>query len=376
MKEGRSLQDVATELDRQRAAKRDFLADTRNLRIEIEQHVDRPPALQAEILESVTDPKRGGRQYGVNLHALRQIEDYVGLPAKFGDRLMAKHPDLLSHNLNELLYREPKPRLIRTLDGNIRAFLSNSYRMIDNFDFANAVLEVAGKFNVRIASCQVTEHRLYIKVVREDLVERIGFEDHFRMGEGHNFFDEIQAAAVFSNSEIGSGSLWFRPGVFTRKCTNLAVFEQDSFSKVHLGKAGDVGESGFWEILSDRTKQLSDAALWSQVKDLAAAALDGALFAKQVERLKEARGQKLQAATVAKTLELAAKTFNLSEGESGGILGHLIQGGDLTQYGLHSAITRFSADVDDYDRASELERLGGRIIELPQDQWKRLAEAA
>ena len=42
---------------------------------------------------------------------------------------------------------------------------------------------------------------------------------------------------------------------------------------------------------------------------------------------------------------------------------------------LMQAVTRASQDVEDYDRASELEQLGGQIIELAPSQWKTIAEA-
>jgi hypothetical protein len=57
----------------------------------------------------------------------------------------------------------------------------------------------------------------------------------------------------------------------------------------------------------------------------------------------------------------------LSSGEGDGILAHLIRGGDLSQWGLCSAIARMSQDIEDYDRATELERIGGKLIELPKN---------
>ena len=35
-----------------------------------------------------------------------------------------------------------------------------------------------------------------------------------------------------------------------------------------------------------------------------------------------------------------------------------------------------SQDVADYDRATDLEALGGEIIELPKTEWQTLAMAA
>ena len=59
---------------------------------------------------------------------------------------------------------------------------------------------------------------------------------------------------------------------------------------------------------------------------------------------------------------------SFTEEEGGGILRHFADGGDLSQYGLLNAVTRFSQDVESYDRATELERIGGQVLELsPRD---------
>ena len=36
--------------------------------------------------------------------------------------------------------------------------------------------------------------------------------------------------------------------------------------------------------------------------------------------------------------------------------------GDCSQYGLINAVTRASQDIEDYGRATELERLGGELL--------------
>jgi hypothetical protein len=49
---------------------------------------------------------------------------------------------------------------------------------------------------------------------------------------------------------------------------------------------------------------------------------------------------------------------------------HLIEGGDLSAWGLGNAITRSAQDVDSYDRATELEAVGGKVIELSPSEWR------
>lgn len=78
-------------------------------------------------------------------------------------------------------------------------------------------------------------------------------------------------------------------------------------------------------------------------------------------------------ADVVQVIERFGKKLGISEGEQKGVLQHLIQGGDLSKYGVHSAITRYAQDVDDYDRATDLEKAGARVIELPRNEWISLA---
>ena len=41
-----------------------------------------------------------------------------------------------------------------------------------------------------------------------------------------------------------------------------------------------------------------------------------------------------------------------------------------------NAVTHYLQDVEDYDRATEFEALGGKLIELAPNDWKELAQAA
>ena len=70
--------------------------------------------------------------------------------------------------------------------------------------------------------------------------------------------------------------------------------------------------------------------------------------------------------------EYFSKDFNITEEESTGVLQRLIEGKDLTLYGLSNAVTRFSQDVDSYDRATALEGIGYNILSMPRQQWNRI----
>ena len=77
-----------------------------------------------------------------------------------------------------------------------------------------------------------------------------------------------------------------------------------------------------------------------------------------------------------KAVEVIKHNYNLTDGERNGVLKHLLSEGDLSQFGMVNALTRYSQDVDSYDRATDFERLGGTVLELPKSQWKIIAEAA
>lgn len=71
-------------------------------------------------------------------------------------------------------------------------------------------------------------------------------------------------------------------------------------------------------------------------------------------------------------VELTSNKYGLNKDENDGILRHLINGGDLSLYGLSNAITRQSQDVESYDRATELESMGWSVLTMPRATWNSI----
>lgn len=134
MKTGRVLSSLAKELERQAQAKKDYLVDTRLMNMESVGGVSR---LNIHV-------NGNNELYQVGDIASRQIADRLKIPAAYYDRMKAELPDLLDQNVNSWLKQNPETRMVRTLDGQVRAFLSNRYRRIDNYELAGAVLVSAG----------------------------------------------------------------------------------------------------------------------------------------------------------------------------------------------------------------------------------------
>jgi hypothetical protein len=356
MKEGRSLTALATELERQSEAKRDFVADTRRVSmIENEDH--------SSIL-SLADGN-GGQTFPLTPVCHDQLATRLGIPAKYYDRMLEKAPDLLRDNVNTWLHDDPKKVLVRTLDGNARAFLSDRYRPLDNFDLAQAILPTLldSSMGFTIESCELTERRMYLKVLCPKI------QGEIKVG------NVVQAGIVISNSEIGFSSVKVEQLVYELICKN-GMITANSLKRHHVGKSQYAGLdfeiAQAQEIFTDATRQADDRAFWMKVRDVVKAAFNEQMFQETLERHKASVTREITKDPV-EVVEVTAKRFGFNDAERSGILTNLIKGADLTQYGLAQAVTRMAQDVESYDRSIEMERIGSTVIELEQNDWKVLA---
>lgn len=366
MKQGKfDIQQLAAEIVRQSETKRDYLADSRKILMAPD-----TGNLEIDFTQAGADVQRV-EEFNIKPHAHRQLATFTGIPSKYYDRMPT---DLRAVNVNHWLKNEPGNRMIRTLDGDVRAFMSDSYRPLDNIDLAEAVLPVLQEQRgMDIVSCDLTETRMYIKAIFPEIeseLDRTGENSRYRYGDAQ-VGDTVQAGLVIQNSEVGAGSLAVDPFVYRLICRN-GMTTNIGQKRRHVGKRLGSEDSAS-EFYRDETKAADDAAFWMKVQDTVRAAVTPDSFEKIVQKMRDTKAREL--GNPIEVCEIAAKRFSLNESEQGGILQHLVAGGDLSGFGLLNAVTRYSQDVDDYDRASEIERIGGEIIELPQSAWKELAPA-
>ncbi len=243
--------------------------------------------------------------------------------------------------------------MIRVLDGNVRAFLSDRYRRLDNMELCAAVLPVINEMkNSVIESCEVTPSHLYLKVVNRRLKAEV------RVG------DVVQAGFVVSNSEVGLGSLRVEPLVFRLVCKNGLICKDFAQRKYHVGRQINTSDDSAYELYSEETLAQDDKTFFIKVQDIVRCAVDEAKFMLTVDRLREATQIPLKHDPV-KSVELLADKFQLTENERGDILRQLFMGADNSRYGLVNAVTAASKIAKSYERATELERIGGEILSLP-----------
>jgi hypothetical protein len=284
-------------------------------------------------------------------------------------------PRLLADNVNHWFEAEAAARMIRTLDQKARAFLSDRFRALDNYDLMEAALPRLSTLGVEIISCEVTDTRLYLKVVDKRMLRDLpaGWTP---TNKGHSRFDTVAPALVLSNSEVGAGALSCQTSIYFGGCTNLTAIREGSVRKSHVGVKHELGDD-VYRMLSESTKRITDAALWAQIGDVVENSFKEAQFEANLEKLRRAQKDYMAPeADPARVVEVTAKRFGLNDSERGSVLRHLIEGHDLSKYGLHNAITRTAEDLASYDRASEFERLGGVVLELPKQDWNEINRLA
>ena len=346
MKAGLTITEMAAEIERQAAAKVDYLVNPQKLEME---SLGGTPMLR--VLEGGVDQME---PLSIQETAHRQLGTHLGIPWKYYERMLQEEPGLLSHNVNHWLHKgEPAQRMLRTLDGKARAFLSNRYWPIDNMEIATTVLPLIMEMQgARFESAQITENYMYIKVVNPKLTGEV------RVG------DIVQSGIVISNSETGLGAVNVQPLLFRLACLNGMVVN-DATTRTrrnHVGRANSAEEN--FAIYSQETLDADNKAFMLKIKDTVRAAVDEAQFTRVLDTMKKSTEARLNTADIPSVVKLASSSFNITEAESQGVFQHLIEDGDYTLYGLANAVTRYSQDVEDYDRASKLEAIGYNVMTM------------
>jgi hypothetical protein len=351
MKTAMSLEAMAAEISRQQREKHDFKAPTSKMTL-------------------IASSANGGVDFDLDTVGVfeptplfhDQVGQHTGIPSKYYDRMLDESPELLARNVNHWLHSEKETRLIRTLGGTARAFLSNRYRTIDNADVAEAVLPIildgGSKLGLRVESCTVTDRQLYIKAVSERV-------------EGKILGEQVQSGIVISNSEVGLHSFKVEPLVFVLSCLNGAIMNDAGMRRYHIGRQAAELESAM-EVFTDETRKADDRVLMMKMADVVRASFDQVAFAETIKTL-SINGRKAIRKELPAVAESIIEVFSLPDKWQGGILEQLAQH-PRNVWGVSNALTRFAQDPAlSYEEATDLERLGGSVLTLADSKWEEVA---
>ena len=356
---GKTLQELALEVERQSNAQHDLIVPSGQM--EMRAHDGLAPALAVKGESDLFPLTETGHE---------TLASRLNIPGRYYERMRAEAPALLSYNVNEWLRQESEQgvsRMVRTLDGQARAVLSDKYKRLDNHEFLMTVFPVlleAGKRDgttVEVQSSEITERRMYVQLTFE------GLEMEFPVNRQRRQVGEVvKAGLVLKNSEVGYGCREISFLAYTLACTNGLILPRSlgSFTTRHVG--GRQGNGSLF-ALSQEAQQADARAFALATRDAVRQMVSRDNLQELVNRMQAANGRPITG-HVEQSVKVLGKSYSLTQDEQDNILRHLITDGDLTHYGLTNAITRSAQDAPSYDRAIELEEIGGVFLHLPERQ--------
>jgi hypothetical protein len=345
MKAGLSLTDFASKIDVQNKAKRDFIVSAPKIRSYANDgNLELAFALKEQPL---TDADYFAGKLARTGHD--QMASFLNIPKTYYDRMLQPdNIDLLAKNTQWWLDKQSDRRMIRTLDGNVRGILSDRYRRLDNYDLMTAMLPMLMENAAEIVTCEITEKKLYVK-----------FITHHREGEVKKG-DIVTLGGIISNSEIGFGALSIQPLILRKVCDNGLILNDLAYRKYHVGRKSQ--QETIDISFSDETNAAIDKAFWLQTKDVIKETVSQVTMDKALNLMKASMGLKIENPQVA--MELTTQKLGLNQDETTSVLTHLINGGDLTSWGMCNAVTRAAQDVESFDRSVELETMASQLLTM------------
>jgi len=301
--------------------------------------------------------------FGLNNLAHTQIAQHLGIPKKYYDTLTQEQPDLLVQNINDRMKFNPSDRMIRTLNGKLRAFLSNGYRAIDTDQLFEAVWPTISGLDLQVKSAKLTERQFYLKAVHREMTGEIGVGQIMRAG------------FMMKASDVGCGEIQVCRWYEELRCTNGWVVEK-TLGQRHIGRKTEVGNiDNSREHFTDETRQAEDNAFVLKFRDSVSAIFNPAEFDKSLDRFREAK-QAVITVPIDEAVEYVADKYRFTDTEKGSVLDHLARSGDPTKFGLGAAITRAAEDLEDYDRSTEFEARGTQLVDMTSKEWNKFAHVS
>src|SRR6266498_1644233 len=308
------------------------------------------------------------------------IADKLSIPRSYLRRMREQHLDLYDINVNAWLKRSDAKYLVRLLrsdacevclgerrvmdpndhdrwthcpqcdgqdpaDGIVRAFLSNGYRIIDNFDVLTAALHgiTDAGVHVEIRSADLSEQRMYVKVWAPEVAALApsllaGYRSPFdggavRVGNGGWSVEAARAVAAreglgyqpgtepvlfagfeFSNSETGGGTFSISPQIVVQICGNGLTVTAEAAKKRHVGARMDEGVVEW----SAQTQRRNLDLISSQITDAVAKWLSPQFVAAKAAELEADAGTPV--AEPAETVQVVAKKLAFTEREADSVL--------------------------------------------------------
>lgn len=293
-------------------------------------------------------------QFTMHDNAVYQMADRMGIPSRYLRSLAKGEPWailLAAHLLNQHSEWTQRSRvLVRTVGGQVRGVLSDSYRRLNSVEILTAFVQEAAGQGAVISDAYMNDTKVWAETILPTPIT---------VPTAKNGDVIIFAGARFSTSDYGDGAVDMRAFLLNGACLNGMVRES-VMKQVHLGSKLPDNLA-----LSDETYRLDTQTTVSAVKDLTnglfsrdnlmqrAIEIQGASeievdFAHELKRLTKEGGL---LKTEGKEVEKILMRNNPDDGVQGG----------ATLWKLTQAITAHARELTP-ERSRELHEISGSLL--------------
>jgi hypothetical protein len=240
--------------------------------------------------------------------------------------------------------------------GYARALLSDSYRPIDNWDVLKTVIDgltAAGFSGHVVRQADLSDDKMYVRVSVPEITALApgllhGYTSPYGGARGADN-PVVEAGIIITNSETGGGRFTITPELVIQICSNGVTIKKDMIAKTHLGSKLDAGHMK----ISQRTLDANRELVASQTKDAIDTFLDADYLNRALRQIEIGSDEKI--ADVEKTITEVTQRPAFGKADMKGLLATFMDGGDRSRGGLVNAITSYSQQVKDPDRAYEMD---------------------
>lgn len=318
-------------------------------------------------LFEVQDRDGNVHEYNITNWTHGQLANYTGIPYSYYNKVMGTSTKLLAENVNHwFAQNKDDVRMVR-LDGDyMRAFVSDRFKRIDNYDVASIAVAEAKQVTgtIKFRQAWVTDKMMNLELIDPTQIiyidpdKQAQFEQH--EPSEHYFYkpgeDVYMAGISITNSEVGYKAFEAQTYLYRLSCSNGLVMPY-SVRRVHLGGRTDEGD---W---SRKTRELDISLTESQIRDIVRKAFDKNSIDKAIDELRKAKNEKIPHPQV--FVDITAKEFAFTDTEKDNIWSNLSVEGDLSKYGFIQAMTRTAqmhlGKVEN-ERKYEMEKIAGTLV--------------
>lgn len=249
--------------------------------------------------------------------------------------------------------------------GVARAFLSDSYKIIDHFDVLMTILDAIRSVDadVTVESADLTDRRMYVRVRCEGIaVNALELVRNYRSpynGKSGADLPMMFAGLEFSNSEVGHGAFSIAPRVVLQVCNNGMKADVAAVRSQHLGGRLETEGEIVW---SDETQKKNLELIRSKTIDAVTSFLSAEWLQKYLAKLEKDAG--VEVAKPEETIKVVAQKMRYTEAQQDDILRMFIKGGDTTAGGVMHAVTASAQNQTDADIASDMEGDAEKVLAL------------